>query len=132
LLSLKRWYDAHPESRPFYLAYFGFFDPQLAGLEFQPVPGTLTTEDQDVRAASELGPVPGWHAISINDLYGYKHLGHETDQYSYLRQVGPAVRIGYSIMIYYISPGDANRMRRQLGLEAIPQPTPEPPSREMK
>jgi hypothetical protein len=122
LLELKRWYDAHPRARPFYLAYFGFFDPRLAGLEFQPVPGAPTAGNSNARPASQSGPVPGWHAVSINDLYGYKHIGHETDQYAYLRHVAPTARIGYSIMIYHISVEDANRMRRDLGLHEIPQP----------
>jgi hypothetical protein len=121
LLELKRWHDAHPEARPFYLAYFGFFDPRLAGLEFQPVPGAPTAESPRGRPAFQSGPVPGWHAISVNDLYGYKHLGHETDQYAYLRPVTPAARIGYSIMVYHLSLEDANRMRRDLGLDEISQ-----------
>jgi hypothetical protein len=135
LLNLRRWSDAHPEARPFYLAYFGFFDPRLAGFEFKPVPGT-PMESLEARPASEVGPVPGWHAISVNELYGYKHVGDETDQYAYLRHVDPAARVGYSIIIYHISLEDANRMRRNLGLEEIPQPPsvrqPVPPSLEMK
>ena len=132
LLELKRWYDAHPDARPFYLAYFGFFDPELAGLDFQPVPGAPTAESPNLRPGSKTGPVPGWHAVSINVLYGYKHLGHETDQYAYLRPVAPAARIGYSIMIYHLSLEDANRLRRDLGIDEIPQPDSAPPSLEVK
>ena len=132
LLELKRWYDAHPEARPFYLAYFGFFDPRLAGLDFQPVPGAPATENPNARTSSKTGPVPGWHAVSINELYGYKHLGHETDHYAYLRPVAPAARIGYSIMIYHLSLEDANRLRRDLGIDEIPQPASLPPSLEVK
>lgn len=128
VLELKQWYDAHPDSRPFHFSYFGFFDPQIAGLEFKFVPGMPPPESLDARPASEIGPAPGWHAISVNELYGYKHQGHETDQYAYLRDVVPAVRIGYSILIYHISLEDANRMRRDLGLAELPQPPSVPPS----
>jgi len=132
LLELQRWHHSYPDAQPFHLAYFGFIDARLAGLEFKPVPGMAANERSMAMSSCELGPVPGWHAISVNELYGYKHFGNETDQYAYMRHVRPVASIGYSIMIYHFVLEDANRLRRTLGLDTLPQPSSELPSPEMK
>ena len=49
--------------------------------------------------SNRIGP-SGWYAISINDLYGYQHDGHEVDRYAPLRAEKPVARAGYSIRIY--------------------------------
>lgn len=46
LLYLKRWLDEHPEARPLGLAYFGHFDPRVAGVEFSLPPKNPTTAQQ--------------------------------------------------------------------------------------
>ncbi len=46
LLYLKRWLDEHPEARPLGLAYYGYFDPHVAGIEF-----TLPPKDRFCRKA---------------------------------------------------------------------------------
>ena len=125
LLELKRWHDAHPEARPFHVAYFGRVSPKAAGIESAPEPlfappplnkgvvtssplrkggpggGALPTLGSPIAGTdlNRIGP-SGWYAISINDLYGYKHDGHEVDRYAPLRTESPVARAGYSIRIY--------------------------------
>ncbi|MCI0739270.1 MAG: hypothetical protein L0Y72_09525 [Gemmataceae bacterium] len=61
LFFLKKWYDAHPEARPFYLIYFGKFDPTAVGLQYGiPEP-----------SSQELGQ--GYYAVSQTLLKGYRY-----------------------------------------------------------
>jgi hypothetical protein len=93
LLYLRRWYDAHPAARPFYLAWFGFIEPSLAGIDSQPL-----------RDAPEGRGLRGWCAVSVNELYGYDHFGPRSDSYDWLRRRTPAGHAGYSVRIYDLSP----------------------------
>lgn len=119
LLYFQEWVEAHPESRPLYFSYFGFVDPKTAGLDFKPVPSQSTAQDELASSESVNGPLPGWHAVSINELYGYKHLGGETDRYAYLRRLSPVARCGYSILIFHLSRDDVHRLRLDLGLSPL-------------
>jgi hypothetical protein len=111
VLFLKRWYDAHPEARPFFLQNFGYpaDAPQLAGIESRPMP-RIENSNSPGRPAFEPSLEPGWYAISVNDLYGYRHVGSEKPWFSYLRAEKPVARAGYSISIYYLSAGDVARL----------------------
>ncbi len=119
LLFLKRWIERHPEARPFHLQYFGLFDPKVAGVEALPVPLGVSSEITSVDDPSSLGPQPGWHAVSVNDVYGYRHNDQSHGQYMYFQKFEPVDMAGYSIYIYHISIEDANRVRRDLGLPAV-------------
>ncbi|MDR1480882.1 MAG: glycosyltransferase family 39 protein, partial [Planctomycetaceae bacterium] len=55
VLLLKKWYDEHTESRPFYLECASYFDPVVAGIGYQKI------NPNDMR--------PGWYAVSVNCLY---------------------------------------------------------------
>jgi hypothetical protein len=102
LLELKRWYNAHPEARPLYLAWFGFVDPKLSGMEFTQAPplGVEATGED----ATDPNPVPParWYAISVNELYAYQHYGPRLDDYAWLRQHRPVAHAGHSIRIFHI------------------------------
>ncbi|MFN0055660.1 MAG: ArnT family glycosyltransferase [Planctomycetales bacterium] len=119
LLEFRRWHDAHPDARPLYFTYFGFVDPHIAGLDLPPVPGQPPLKAERGVTVSDGGPLPGWHAVSINRLYGYKHLGNENDEFAYLRQLNPVARAGYSISIFHITPDEANQMRADMGLPTV-------------
>src|SRR5579875_749853 len=72
LLYLKRWLDEHPEARPLGLAYFGYFDPRVAGIDFSlPPKGPVATSPVELTEC--LGPRPGWYAISVTLLRGYRY-----------------------------------------------------------
>jgi hypothetical protein len=61
----------------------------------------------------ELGPKPGWYALSVNYIYGRDRL------YRYFLNFEPTAMAGYSIYIYYIMPEQANRVRTELGMEEL-------------
>ncbi len=130
LLDLKRWLDDHPEARPLRLAYYGFTDPAIAGIEYTlpppwPVPkSTLPTDDH--------GPQPGWHAVSTNYLSGHQFPMHDGrggrfgpvgHPYGYFLRFRPVGRAGYSVYIYHVDLSEANRVRRELGLPELPWPS---------
>jgi hypothetical protein len=127
LLMLKGWYDAHPEARPFHLAYFGNASPQVAGIEAKPVPHAPAGAFHDERALkSGLGhqsrflgstkqrfiptgfSAPGWHAVSVNEFLGYKHTGGEADYYVWLRVLEPVACVGNSILVFHVASGSSS------------------------
>jgi hypothetical protein len=117
LLYLKRWLDEHPEARPLHLCYFlPHVDPRIAGIESTlPPPGPRTAPISGFQTNEErLGPQPGWHALSINEIRGH------TKKYSYFLRFKPVAMAGYSIYIYHITCDEANRVRRELGLPDFP------------
>ena len=126
LLKLKRWYDQHPEARPFGLAYWDLesIDPKIVGIEYVPVPsgvppGSLIRQEQ----AEGIGPKPGWYAVNVNLLRGdewpgrrvYPDLGY----YGYFLEFTPVARAGYSIYIYHLTEADVAPVRAKLGLPPL-------------
>jgi hypothetical protein len=102
LLLLKRWYREHPEARPLYLAYDCIVDPHIAGIQYEELPEE---------------PNAGWFAISVNLLHG--HGG----QNEFFLELEPVSRIGYTMRVYHLNWGQANRLRRARGLpEGEPLP----------
>lgn len=98
LWELKRFLNRHPEAAPIHLAYFGFANPELPEIDEVDVPRLLE---------SEIGPggpdlEPGWYAISVNHLYGYKHYESDEPVYTYFQRFTPVAKAGYSIYIYKI------------------------------
>jgi hypothetical protein len=127
LLYLKRWLDHHPEARPLQLAYYGYTDPALAGIEYSPPPSWPDTRANG--SANDRGPQPGWYAISANYLIGHRfpmrdgrggRVNLANDPYCYFLRFRPVDRVGYSIHIYHIDLNEANRVRRELGLPPLP------------
>jgi hypothetical protein len=106
LLELKKYVDQHPEVSPIGLAYFGYADPKLTGLSFRAAPAGPGFEDW-----SETGPKPGWYAVSVNHLYGYRHYDSDKPRYTYFQNFKPVATIGYSIYIFHITIEDANGKR---------------------
>ena len=60
-----------------------------------------------------VGPLPGYYALSVNEIYG------RSKQYRYFLHFEPVATAGYSIYIYHITRDEANRVRRELGLPKI-------------
>jgi hypothetical protein len=131
LFYLKQWYDKHPEARPFHLAYFSRFDARMAGFEFS-LPPTCPHIRQNERVIARIprGPLPGWHAVSVNLVCGfgwwlYDGTSDKTRRvadksYACFRRFDPTATAGYSIYIYKIDCAQANRVRSQLGMPPIP------------
>ena len=107
LFNLKRWLAQHPEARPLKLAYFGYFDPVHAGIDY--------TAPDAIGSATAIPP--GWYAISVNFVRGlpyftYKGDGTKVrlkqDDFAAFQQLEPVAMAGYSIYIYHVpeSPSD--------------------------
>ncbi|HVA49379.1 MAG TPA: glycosyltransferase family 39 protein [Pirellulales bacterium] len=142
LLYLKTWLGERTEARPLGLAYFGYFDPRAAGIEFSlPPHGPVHPENEggeprepSPTSRAENGPLPGWYAVSVMMLHGYKyHIpdGQGDKSYmdrpylTYFQHFEPVARAGYSIYIYHLELPEVNRVRRRLGLPELtdsPQP----------
>jgi hypothetical protein len=131
LLHLKEWYEAHPEARPLGLAYFGYVDPRIAGLEFSiPPRGPVAPVDDEMPTAATRGPRPGWYAVSVTFLRGYHYSipdgkgGSDyvnSPAFAYFQEAEPVARAGYSINIYHLSSADCDRIRRRLGMPPLPE-----------
>ncbi|MCP4535911.1 MAG: glycosyltransferase family 39 protein [Chloroflexi bacterium] len=133
LFLLKRWYDDHPNARPFSLAYYGLVDPRLAGIEFAVPPIGLTSSKPGGEVASgEIGPLPGWFAIDVNHLHGarvvaadgegeWRYVAGNGHDLTYFQCFKPVATVGYSICIYHIALDEANGVRRELGLPELPK-----------
>ncbi|MGD9855953.1 MAG: hypothetical protein AB7U20_13490, partial [Planctomycetaceae bacterium] len=126
LLSLRDWTRRHPEASPISIAYFGNLSPEIAGLKVSLPPGGGPTSAGETdfavppdseRTPCDYGPRPGWYAVSVNYLRGVSHgIGRDL---RYFQSFTPVGRAGYSILIYHITPGDADRVRDELGLPRL-------------
>lgn len=136
---LQSWYDEHQLARPLHLAMFVTdIDPHVVGIDCQVAPsgpvmnrvGTPMTANWPWRSSPDstapyssdlnreqqttrLGPFPGWFVVSANILH------RPEGDYEYFQEFEPVDRIGYSTHVYHITPADANRVRRRLGLPAL-------------
>ena len=124
ILFLEKWCSDHPDARPLHLAHVAYFDPAIAGIDFREPPVDPRWDHLSCEISpSRLGPHPGWHAISVNQLRSCRQ------QYSYFLDLEPVATAGYSIYIYHITLEDANRVRRELGLPELPEDYKEAPER---
>lgn len=115
LFYLKDWLDANPDVKLDGLAYYGSYPAALAGIPETPMPATgLEYERFDPnQSQDQLGPKPGWYALSVNYIYG------RSQQYRYFLHIEPIATAGYSIYIYHITLDEANRVRKELGLPEL-------------
>jgi hypothetical protein len=117
LLYLKRWLDEHPEASPIGLAYdLPLVEPKTAGIESTAVPVGPWSEPGQGLPFDQLGPQPGWYAISVNQIQRGQR------DFAYFLRFQPVARAGYSIYIYHITLDEANRVRRELGIPPLGAP----------
>jgi hypothetical protein len=115
LFCLEDWYESHPKARPMKVAYFGGYPLDKSKIKSAGAPPSGPDGEQidgkiDPRS---FGPVPGWYALSVTEIYG------RSQQYRYFLNFQPVAMAGYSIYIYHITLGEANRVRRNLGLPEL-------------
>jgi len=120
LLYLKEWLDAHPEARPFHLAYAATFPPEALGLAFPlppPGPSGRDVSRQDLLTDANLGPRPGWYAVSVDFLRGDTF--PRDAKCEYFLRFKPVALAGYSLYIYHLQANDVARVRNELGLAPL-------------
>jgi len=113
LLYLKRWLDKHPEALPSEAACYGACAPGFAGIRHVPPPPRPDAGRRGPQSADELGPQPGWYAVSVNNIRSHDR------KYAYFLRFEPTAMAGYSIYIYHITLAEANRVRQELGLPEL-------------
>ncbi|HZL36738.1 MAG TPA: hypothetical protein VFC78_15570 [Tepidisphaeraceae bacterium] len=109
---LKKWYDNHPDARPFYVSYdLPLINPRMIGISYQ-IPGVgPSSRHRDDIPLDKLGPTPGWYAISVNRL-------HEPDRdVEYFKYLNPIDMVGYSMNIYHVTPDDVKRLQARWAAE---------------
>ena len=115
LFYLEDWCESHPEAQPLKVAYWGNFPLEQSKVKSAGNPPVGPDEDHsDVTTNSAtIGPLPGWYAVSVNDIYG------RSRQYRYFLHFKPTAMAGYSIYMYHITLDEANRVRREMGLSEL-------------
>jgi hypothetical protein len=116
LVFLEDWRARHQDVALSGLSFHGGFDASDFGFAMRrvpmgPWPGVPITRRSDV------GPRPGWYAISVTDLYGVDGI------YKYLKEREPQCRVGYSLYVYHVTVAQANQLRETMGLERLRGPS---------
>jgi hypothetical protein len=117
LFYLEDWYESRPEARPIKVAYFGGYPLDRSKIKSAGLPPVGLDKEQidDKTDTTALGPLPGWYALSVNEIYS------RSQQYRYFLHFEPVATAGYSIYIYHITIDQANRVRREFGLPELPK-----------
>ena len=115
LLYLKNWLDKHPDVKFDGLAYDCSYPASLLGMPETPfpAPGLECKHRDSNQPPDQLGPLPGWYALSVNYIYS------RDCQHRYFLNFHPVATAGYSIYIYHITIDEANRVRKKLGLPEL-------------
>ncbi|MFO0900635.1 MAG: glycosyltransferase family 39 protein [Pirellulales bacterium] len=142
LLLLREWLARNgKQQEKLHLAYFGNFDPRMAGLSFTtpplgPAKVAAPAAGKAARQAApgaELGPIPGLHVVDVSLLRGMEQvmpdgaggwrwtIEGQTDL-SYFLDLAPSDRIGYSLLVYELSAADVNPIRQARRLPPWPDP----------
>ncbi|MBN72974.1 MAG: hypothetical protein CME32_27280 [Gimesia sp.] len=98
LLFLNEWIESHPEAKPIYLYYYGYFDPRDLGINYQLPPSNI---DQN----PDFQLPPGWYAISVNYLKSYDWQ-QRIIGFSYFQEKEHVGTAGYSIYIFRVKESD--------------------------
>jgi hypothetical protein len=97
LLDIRDWAAAHPEARPLGLVYWNFVDYRLSGLNLPDIKDLLAADGQQI-----------YLAVSVCDL---------VNGFGIMQQFTPIDSIGYTTLVYRLTPAEAAEVRRALGLE---------------
>lgn len=97
-LRLADWAREHPDARPLYAELSTSIDFETLGLDAQHM-SLLWAPPHN---SDHLQPPPGWYAISVNDLMGYRRYGRDKPLCVAFQNRTPVDRIGYSIFLYRV------------------------------
>jgi glutamine amidotransferase-like uncharacterized protein len=112
---LKKWIQDHPEVDSPYMRLVRSVSLEALGLRNRGASPKSKLEQQEQHDIDPtmLGPIPGWHVISV------QHIHDRDGGYSYFWNFRPRATIGHSIHVYHIDEDGANRVRRSLGLPVL-------------
>lgn len=145
LLLLRKWLNKHPEAKPLRLAYWGWTDPRLAGIDYVLPPlreevvaaakaAAAAEEQSDTSAGNPIASplTAGWYACSIGLSHGgpwiriHDGTGNEAivpyGELDYFRDMTPVASAGYSIRIFHLDEATAARISKDL-LKTRPKET---------
>jgi 4-amino-4-deoxy-L-arabinose transferase-like glycosyltransferase len=94
LLRFRGWVDRHPDATPLYTALTTFVPLESAGIQSEPI---RPSHDGVIRPLD-----PGWYAISVNHLMGYKLHGSDRPECMQFQKMEPSEKIGDSIYLYRV------------------------------
>ncbi len=102
LLELREWTLQHPEARPLYVSTFGWVEPEQAGIDAEPVPHLLLDRAGRIVDGAIDEVSPGWSAVSVNHVMGYRHYENEKPTRAWLAEFPCVGRAGYGFRIYHL------------------------------
>jgi len=112
VLFLADWTKEHPEAKPLFLSLHVFFDPRVAGIEYEHPPvDPRYAQQREYLTSNQIGPKPGWYSISVHQLYS------RNKEFAYLFDFPKADMVGYSIYIYHLTQQDVDDWNRKHGFE---------------
>ncbi len=112
VLFLADWVKKHPEAKPLYLSLHVFFDPRVAGIDYEHPPyDPRYARFRQHLTSDRVGPKPGWYAVSVHQLYS------RTKEFAYLFDFPKADMVGYSIYLYHLTEQDVENWNRQHAAE---------------
>jgi predicted esterase len=116
LLALKAWVASHPEARSLGIAVRNAIDLKPFGLA-RDRPPINPGADVAIQPGYDphFGPFPGYYALDLNNL--------KSKGYSYFRYFQPIAKIGSTIAVYNVTTQGAERVRRDLGLPPLEDPS---------
>jgi hypothetical protein len=153
LVGLKRWLEKHAPDERVGLAYFGQINPELfrfrdgGGFDWflpPPLPGTMNPKDlpQRYRRGLEgIRPEPGLYAVSASLVRGLPWRVYDAvlprfapfeagmDAFGYFRELTPFGHVGHSILLYRITPEQADRLARHWSAKPAESSSPPPSPR---
>lgn len=140
LVALRSWLRDHPQGKPVGVAYFGQIPPNIFRAQGQgfdwflpPMqPGRFEPMVDDPKVGPAPSLTPGLYAISASLLHGVPWRIYdpyfdpatstwvspawstEEDAFGYFRELTPLPEsLGYSILLYQVSPADCARLNRK-------------------
>lgn len=108
---LRDWLADHPQARPIRIANeVSYLKPAHVGIDApDAVPVGPTSQNAAEWPAEMLGPLPGWYAVSVNQLHDVSR------DFAYFHEFRPVGRAGYSMLIYHLTPDDVSCYRESHG-----------------
>lgn len=110
VLFLADWTKEHPDAKPLYLSLHVFFDPRVAGIDYEHPPvDPRYAKQREYLTSDQIGPKPGWYSISVHQLYS------RNKEFAYLFDFPKSDMVGYSIYIYHLTQEQVDDWNRKHG-----------------